>query len=283
VISRRPDFTRVPFGEAKGISMISHDFDENEICQQCGASKKAVAAFGWSCKPVPGLRTSARPRSRAEIEPVNAPNQAPISAVEWRDFRALALIAVEVFQSAGGGIALELPYVRRYAVIDFAFEYYLAPWDDNKMKGDERKKGVLIELYHKQVRVYTGEKHTANNMREHEYIDVTREEGPWNVVARRMIDSIESAVKRKRGRVFLDEELRRRWPTREREIELDRIRLAHARHVSLPEKVRSASPRAKTFWTSLFDAIAPRELGPEERRARDLQRARDISLGNRSF
>jgi hypothetical protein len=203
VISRRPDFTRVPFGEAKGISMISHDFDENEICQQCGASKKAVAAFGWSCKPVPGLRTSARPRSRAEIEPVNEPNQAPISAVEWRDFRALALIAVEVFQSAGGGIALELPYVRRYAVIDFAFEYYLAPWDDNKMKGDERKKGVLIELYHKQVRVYTGEKHTANNMREHEYIDVTREEGPWNVVARRMIDSIEYGLPTRGMLVYL--------------------------------------------------------------------------------
>jgi hypothetical protein len=148
-------------------------------------------------------------------------NEAPISKEEWQHFHAVVDGAIKQATNSAGMVA-EIPFVYRWPGEHGAFTHYIQAWNNDKLRFDERRKGVSARLggHEGSVRVYTGEWKNIRGMMQHEYLDMTGKSGPWNAILRDMVTQIERGTQPRRNPSRVP--LISRAEHQQREAELDR-------------------------------------------------------------
>jgi hypothetical protein len=116
-------------------------------------------------------------------------------------FHAVVKEAIERATNAAGMVS-EIPFIYLWRG-EHGFTPYIQAWNNDKLKFNERRKGVSAQLGGRydegSVRVYTGEWKNIGGIMQHEYLDMTGKPGPWNAILRDMVTQIERDTKARRN------------------------------------------------------------------------------------
>jgi hypothetical protein len=143
--------------------------------------------------------SSSEPSSpmNAAPSPPTVGDESPITTAEWKHFQQVVTAAVAQATDSIGMVR-EIPYLYRLRM-ENSFIPCIQAWKDDKLKFDERRRGVSAHLVGRPtLYVYTGEWKSIGGMMQHERIDRTSQAGPWNAEVRGMVKAIEGTLKGRR-------------------------------------------------------------------------------------